>query len=688
MKIAFTHNLQRHASLDEAEFDTAPTVEAISAALERLGHRVFAVEVSRPLDEVIDELARIDPDLVFNTAEGYSGRSREAVYPMIFEQLGVPFTGSDAFACTTTLDKRLSKLLVASRGVPTPKAALVEDPGEVPDDLRFPVIVKPNFEGSSKGIGRDSVVHEPDQLSARIAEVLADYPEGVLVEEFIVGEDVVVPFLEGASPETGGVLPPAQYRVRRLEQSAPGFAVYDYDLKHEASEAVDVEVPARLGGDVLADLAEYARRAVSVLDVRDVGRLDFRVTPDGEIFFLEMNALPSLEPGASIYASAELVGLPGIDPVLGAIVESACARHGLDPQADEKQAPSRMGLIYNLKRGKLAPGGSDAEAEFDSAQTIEALGRAIEKLGYEVVPIEATPELPARLERAHIDLAFNIAEGYGGRSRESTVPALLDLLGIPYTGSDATAMALTLDKGIAKRLVAHAGVDTPDFVVIEQGDEGLPAQMNFPVIVKPLAEGTSKGIGQASVCTDADEALERAGELLERYPSGALVEEYLSGREFTIGLLGERDPRMLPPMEIVFGGKQKFPVYSYAHKLDADASVGFEVPARLDDALRARLEKLAKKAFAVLGCRDFARIDVRLDDAGVPHFIECNPLPGLAPGFSDLCVIAQAAGLDYDDLVAEILAPALARLRADSPEPSQPVIDQPTWNQAVSSAVD
>ncbi|HEY4220288.1 MAG TPA: D-alanine--D-alanine ligase, partial [Myxococcota bacterium] len=213
MKIAFTHNLQTQHDEEQAEFDREETVHSIAEALRALGHDVARVNVGgASASDLVRRLEVLQPDLIFNTAEGTHGRFREAFYPGLFEQLGIPFTGSDAYVCALTLDKQLSKMLVSHHQVPTPRWLFVEH-GNYDDAaaraLTFPVIVKPNYEGSSKGITMDSIVEDPDLLADRVASILAKYPSGLLIEEFIIGRDIVVPFLERASPTTNGVLTPA-----------------------------------------------------------------------------------------------------------------------------------------------------------------------------------------------------------------------------------------------------------------------------------------------------------------------------------------------------------------------------------------------------------------------------------------------------------------------------------------------
>src|SRR3712207_4679256 len=200
---------------------------------------------------------------------------------------------------------------------------------------------------------------------------------------------------------------------------------------------------------------------------------------------------------------------------------------------------------------------------------------------------------------------------------------------------------------------------------------------NFPLMVKPVAEGSSKGVVSKSVCHSEAELREVVKEIVGKYQQPALIEEYIGGREFTVGLLGERRPRVLPPMEIVFLDKEeKTPVYSFQHKLDWNDRIRYDAPAKVEPAILEKLRAAARGTFMALGCRDVARIDFRMDDKGRIYFIECNPLPGLTPGWSDLVLIAQGAGMDYRTLIGEIMAGAIRRYKereqrkaADGPAP-------------------
>jgi D-alanine-D-alanine ligase len=322
-----------------------------------------------------------------------------------------------------------------------------------------------------------------------------------------------------------------------------------------------------------------------------------------------------------------------------------------------------VGFAFNVKR--VTPdlaGEQDDEAEYDSPKTLQAIREAIASYGHEVVDLEATSDLPIQLASTPVDVVFNIAEGFKGRNRESQVPALLELLDIPYTGSDPAALSVSLDKALAKRMVRTHGILTPDYVVMHSGKERLPRELSFPVLVKPVAEGTSKGVTKKSVVRDEVELREVARELIAKYRQPALVEGYVAGREFTVGLLGERRPKVLPPMEIVFlDATDPTPIYSFEMKQDWNDKIRYEVPAKLSPRELDRLEKAARECFTALGCRDVARVDFRMDAEGRFHFIECNPLPGLAPGWSDLVLIAQAAGIDYRGLIGEILSFAIRR---------------------------
>jgi D-alanine-D-alanine ligase len=675
MRIALTYNLRLTDSEEEAEFDTQETVNTLAAAIERLGHRLERFEVSGPASRTVARLEAYSPDLIFNTAEGRRGRFREAFYPALFDELGFAYTGSDAYALALTLDKQLTKLILSKHGIRTPGWQYVEKLSELtPENLRFPVIVKPNFEGSSKGITQDSVAETLEQVREKVAKALEKYPAGVLVEEYISGRDLTVPFLAAVDNDYDGVLCPVEYVIDPEAAAGRRYAIYDYELKTRREKAVSVRAPANIPAKTAEDVRKMAQKILQVLDCRDLGRLDFRVSDAGVPYFLEINALPSLEPGAGIYAAAELEGLH-LDGVINSVIQSAGKRYKIRDSARRqgkparKSGPLRVGFSFNVKRVKPSATAEtvqeDSEAEYDSPNTLQAIREAIASWGHEVIDLEATAELPTVLSSTPLDIVFNIAEGFKGRNRESQVPAMLELLDIPYTGSDPATLSIALDKALAKKIVRQAGILTPNFQLMVTGKERLNKEFtSFPLIVKPVAEGSSKGVVTKSVCYSEAELRDVVKEINGKYQQPALIEEYIGGREFTVGLLGERRPRVLPPMEIVFLDKaEKNPVYSFQHKLDWTDRIRYDAPAKIEPSLLEKLRTAARNSFMALGCRDVARIDFRMDDKGRIYFIECNPLPGLTPGWSDLVLIAQGAGMDYRTLIGEIMAPAIRRYK-------------------------
>ena len=665
MRIALTHNLKITDSPEEAEFDSPTTIDALASALERGGHEVERVEVSGPSSRVIARLEALQPDLIFNTAEGHKGKTREAFYPALFDELGIPYTGSDAYTLCVTLDKTLTKRILSGYGVPTPRARLVTrltiESGSL-DDLAFPVIVKPNFEGSSKGISGDSSVCEDAyELAEVVDRQLARFEAGLIVERYLRGVDVACAFVGEIEPD--GILDPIEFV---LDPRLSGmYNVYDFNLKNLRPDHVKLR-PAELPVSVLDRIRGLTRRIVRALDLKDLCRCDFRVTSGSrgyEVHFLEVDALPTLDPTMSLARAGASRGVD-FDGLVRAIVKSACRRYGLLGQLDSamprkaKKSSLRVGFTFNMKRAE----GDEAEAEFDSPPTIQAIASAIESYGHTVVMLEATPDLPRRLADARPDVVFNVAEGMRGRNREAQVPALCELLGIPYSGSDPTTLSLCLDKGLTKQILRAAGIETPDWQVLTTGREKLRA-FRYPVIVKPNAEGTSKGITSASVVGDEAAARAAAKAMVDRFGQPALVEEYIAGREFTVGLLGERRPKLLPPMEVVFVDAAEHPVYGYDEKKPATTRVRFECPATMTQTEQRKLEKVVRDTFAALGCRDVARIDLRLAKDGTFHVIEVNPLPGLTPDFSDLCVIGKVAGMDHRTLIGEIMAGCIKRHR-------------------------
>ncbi len=328
-----------------------------------------------------------------------------------------------------------------------------------------------------------------------------------------------------------------------------------------------------------------------------------------------------------------------------------------------KNQQKTVAIIYNLKKGILSSA-PDAEAEYDSISTVHAIKRTISKLGYKVILLEADVNLCNKLKNRKVDFAFNIAEGLRGRAREAQTPIILDMFGIPYSGSDATTLAIALDKALTKKIVASEGVATAEYFLFNKNSKVPYDKIQFPVIVKPNAEGSSKGIADVCVANNKDELQALLDKNFVLYDGEMLVERFLSGREFTVGLLGNgKKLKVFPPMEICYKKKTQddFCVYSFGVKQNYKEYIDYKCPSDIDKKTENKIIKMSKKVFDILGCRDFARMDFRLDQTGKPYFIEINPLPGLAPHYSDFPMLAEFCGVSHKELVQSIFKIALDR---------------------------
>lgn len=673
MHIAFVFNRQHSSSIDEAEFDTPETVRAIREGIEQNGHQVTEIEMNRD-GSWMRQLKQAAPDLIFNTTEGYRGVGRESLAPICFEQLELPYVGSGPYSCFLTLDKFLTKQVVQMHGVPVPEGVFVTDLKEfqsVAGEMTFPVFIKPNFEGSSKGITEQSLCRTKKEAATYLKTLLKQFPDGAIVERYIEGKDVTVPFIDGLGSDNG-VLEPIEYVLTGGSGADNKGFIYDFALKNERDEDVGIRCPADISSGAREKIMKAMRQAVKALGVQDMARADFRVTPNGEVYFIELNALPSLQPGAGIFAAAEREGL-NYSQTFGAIVQSALNRYKKRPGGGRstrriRTRDPRVALVYNLKRKHHDDADYENEAEFDSIETVNAIQAAIEANGYKVSKIEATPGLAGELIESEIDVVFNIAEGSNKRGREAQVPAVCDLIGIEHTGSDATCLAITLDKALTGKVLRAEGIRTPQSMVYTRPPKQLKHKLQFPVIVKPNLEGTSKGIYDNSVVHNDDELRAAITRLHESGSGSILCEEYIVGREFTIAVVGGSNLQVLGPLEIEFKNKEnKFSVYSFEAKqaenqLDNDI-FKMVCPANISEPVRRKVQKFAVKCFRAAGCRDIARIDFRLTPEEKPVFIEINPLPGLSPGFSDLTIMAQKLDWCYENLIGAIIKPAVRRWR-------------------------
>lgn len=323
-----------------------------------------------------------------------------------------------------------------------------------------------------------------------------------------------------------------------------------------------------------------------------------------------------------------------------------------------------IGLCYNLRSHYPRQPGEpeDAPADCEEEATVEAIEAALKQVCQQVIRFPYGHNLLDDLRRQPVDIVFNIAEGWRGRNRESHVPCLLEMLGIPYTGSDALTLGITMDKALCKRLAAAAGVPTAPFLEVESLEQlkGLPFLL--PAFVKPNWEGNSKGIRYSSVVEDERSLSERVAWCLESYQQPVLVERLLSGREFTVGILGNDNPRVFPVGEVIFFHSTKEEALAAGEPARFKPGRELEAPARIPPSLAQELQQMALTVYRALRCQDVARVDFRCDREGNPHFLEINALPGLNPEYSMLPLVAKAGGMEYDELVQGILFCALERL--------------------------
>jgi D-alanine--D-alanine ligase len=328
----------------------------------------------------------------------------------------------------------------------------------------------------------------------------------------------------------------------------------------------------------------------------------------------------------------------------------------------------QIALTYNLKeKDESKP--LDYFSEFDSEETIKAIMEALSKKGHTVLPLNVnTLDLFSFFRSNRVDMVFNIAEGSRGRFRESEIPAILDYLDIPYTGSNTFSLAIALNKALTKKILVAENIPTPRFQLFIKGDEKLDHDLKFPLIVKPNREGSAKGISKSNVVATKEALFDKAKEIIHKYRQEALVEEFIEGRELTVGILENGKATILPILEIDFSTCAKSGEYFYTWRMkeyQGNAELGlvptFYCPARLTKEEEARVKEMALRTHQAMGCFDVSRTDIRLSNNNVPYVLEINPLPGLNPRESNFPLMAYAAGMKYEDIIDEIVTSAYKR---------------------------
>lgn len=328
----------------------------------------------------------------------------------------------------------------------------------------------------------------------------------------------------------------------------------------------------------------------------------------------------------------------------------------------------KIALTYNLKK-KDETKPLDYFSEFDSQDTVDAISYALKSRGHSVDLVEVgQARLFSYFKNNDVDIVFNIAEGKNGKFRESEIPAILDYLSIPYTGSNTFSLALALNKALTKKILKAENIATPHFQVFAKGNEELDASLKFPLIVKPNREGSAKGINISNVVESKESLFNKIKEIQDSYKQEVLVEEFIEGKELTVGILENGKSIILPILEIDFSECAKSGEYFYSWRMkeyQGNRELGlvptFHCPARLDKDTEELVKETALKTHRVVGCFDISRTDIRLSKDNVPYVLEINPLPGLDPNDSNFPLMAYAAGMKYDELIEAILLSALER---------------------------
>lgn len=340
----------------------------------------------------------------------------------------------------------------------------------------------------------------------------------------------------------------------------------------------------------------------------------------------------------------------------------------------------KIGMTYNLKTDwQLAEGDpADANAEFDKPETINDLARVMESLGHEVQKIGHVQNLLACVDKIDVDLIFNLAEGLGDRNRESQVPIVLDLYGIPYTGSDALTLGITLDKIMAKKCFIADGVPTPQYFMANDVRQlENRHHLKFPLIVKTAWEGTSKGLTDQSRVED-DEGLRRQVAVITRqYNQPALVEEFITGTEFTVAVIGNGNPEAMPVIQVAIKGKTELGGNFYTFALTQSEDVRYVCPAKISPELTKKIQDAAVRAYQAVGCRDYGRVDFRVDEQGNPYVLEINPLPSLDR--KDVFhLFPKVIGSTFEDTINQIINLALKRYGMPGKRPQSAHAVSPT----------
>ncbi|MBI4994580.1 ATP-grasp domain-containing protein [Candidatus Peregrinibacteria bacterium] len=325
----------------------------------------------------------------------------------------------------------------------------------------------------------------------------------------------------------------------------------------------------------------------------------------------------------------------------------------------------KIGMTYDIKSGYIARPGDppDASAEFDRPETINMISESIQSLGFEAVKIGNSRDLLNKINNLDVDIVFNIAEGVTGRNRESEVPVILEMMGMPFIGSDGLSLALGLDKVMAKKVFIAENIPTPRFFTIDDAKANLYQleNLNFPLIVKPQYEGSSKGMSESSKVDNIEQLRKQISYIVKTYKQPAIIEEFISGSEYTVAIIGNKNPEVFHPVQIEIEGEldlgDKF--YTF-ERVSRDAPLRYICNENMDKTLKDKLMVLALKTYRAVDCRDFGRVDFRVDKKGNPYVLEINPLPALSSADVFMC-LADYLKIPYKEMIRRILDAAFQR---------------------------
>jgi D-alanine-D-alanine ligase len=632
---------------------------------------------------------------VFNIAEGMHGLGREAQVPALLDACQIPYTFSDPLVMALTLHKAMTKAVVAAHDIPTPAYVVVESerhlrelregggtPGapaardeQVPfpghGTLRFPLFVKPNAEGTGKGIDRRSIIRNRADLDDVVLDLLRRFHQPVLVESYLSGREFTVGIVgTGGKARVVGVM--EVLLGEHAEAGAYTFVNKEGWVGRVTYRLVDHEPEGRLAG-------ERALASWRVLGCRDGGRVDMRSDDRGEPNFIEVNPLAGIRPD---YSDLPIVcNLAGMSwaTLIDVIVQSAAERVHL--RCPAARGPAETSAVASAVADRCRRGAAvlygevaadAAEDEKDSLREADALMEALGQLGYAAVKVPLTTDLDgvaARLREWSPEVVCNIVESVSGTGRLIHLgPALLDRLGIPFTGAGTDAIYSTSNKLMAKKILVGGGIATPPWVDLDGARAGQ-LSARFPLIIKSVWEHASIGLDEGSIVREKGKLLDEMLARRERLGGECFAEEYVDGREFNIALIAGASgaPEILPPAEMIF---DRFPaecpkLLGYKAKWQEDSFEYHHTRRTFDlkpaDAgLVARLKDVATRCWELFRLTGYARVDFRVSSDGTPYVLEVNTNPCLSPD-SGFRAMLERAGIPFNDFVARLIEDCSAR---------------------------